>query len=72
MGNGKYKGEVLANFYLGIGDYMSLPGSLNSFGDLTVDVSYFPPNSIGLYQMAGNVAEMVSESGICKGVFMVF
>ncbi len=66
-GHGKYKGEVLANFYLGIGDYMALPGSLNSFGDLTVDVSYFPPNSIGLYQMAGNVAEMVSESGICKG-----
>jgi formylglycine-generating enzyme required for sulfatase activity len=65
--HGKYKGEVMANFYLGIGDYMALPGSLNSFGDLTVDVSYFPSNSIGLYQMAGNVAEMVSESGICKG-----
>jgi formylglycine-generating enzyme required for sulfatase activity len=65
--HGKYKGKVMANYYPGNGDYMALPGTLNTFGDLTLDVDFFPPYGIGLCQMAGNVAEMVAESGICKG-----
>lgn len=37
------------------------------YSDVTAPVDEFPKNSLGLYNTAGNVAEMVLEKGICKG-----
>ena len=43
-----------------------LPNIVNqSF--ITVQVKSYYPNSFGLYNMCGNVAEMISEKGIAKG-----
>jgi formylglycine-generating enzyme required for sulfatase activity len=35
--------------------------------DVTAPIYSYWKNSLGLYNMVGNVAEMVSEKGICKG-----
>lgn len=37
------------------------------YGDVTAPVNAHPKNALGLYNTAGNVAEMVMEKGICKG-----
>ena len=34
---------------------------------ITVPVKSYYPNSFGLYNMCGNVAEMISENGVAKG-----
>ena len=65
--NGKYKGSLQANFMRGKGDIMVLAGHLNDGGDITVRKKSFWPNNYGLYNIAGNVAEMVAEKSICKG-----
>jgi formylglycine-generating enzyme required for sulfatase activity len=36
-------------------------------GDYTMNVNSFAPNKFKLYNMSGNVAEMVMEKGICMG-----
>lgn len=36
-------------------------------GDLTTPVKYYEKNFLGLYNLLGNVAEMVQEKGISKG-----
>ena len=43
--------------------------SLNEppYADVTTSVFSYSKNFIGLYNMLGNVAEMVQEKGICKG-----
>ena len=45
---------------------------MNSFGlydaaDITAPVNSYYPNSLGIYNMCGNVAEMVTEKGIAVG-----
>ena len=60
-------GQILANFVRGNGDYMGVAGSLNDGADVTAPVESYWPNDFGLYNMSGNVAEMVSEKGIAKG-----
>ncbi len=57
----KDMGKMMANFRRGPGDYMGLAGSLNDGGDITVPVKSFWPNDFGLYNMAGNVNEWVSD-----------
>ena len=47
-------------------DYMGVATKTAEY-DVTAPVNSFKPNSIGIYNMAGNVAEMVKEKGICKG-----
>jgi len=37
------------------------------YADVTAPVEANPKNALGLYNTAGNVAEMVLEKGICKG-----
>ena len=37
------------------------------YPDVTTPVYSYWKNSFGLYNMLGNVAEMISEKGICKG-----
>ncbi|MES2557744.1 MAG: SUMF1/EgtB/PvdO family nonheme iron enzyme [Bacteroidota bacterium] len=65
-----YKGDTIRNnFYIGSSgsNYMGMPDNLNDNSDITAPVfSYFPGLS-GLYNMAGNIEEMVAEYGITKG-----
>jgi sulfatase modifying factor 1 len=49
------------------GIYMGIAGSLNDAADITAPVNSYWPNDLGIYNMAGNVEEFVSEYGITKG-----
>ncbi|AMD84470.1 gliding motility lipoprotein GldJ [Capnocytophaga haemolytica] len=55
------RGDQLANFKQGKGDYGGLAGWSDDKGDITVAVKTYPPNDFGLYDMAGNVAEWVAD-----------
>ena len=55
------KGDQLANFKLGKGDYGGIAGWSDDGADITIQVKQYPPNDFGLYDMAGNVAEWVSD-----------
>ncbi len=55
------EGDQLANFKLGKGDYGGIAGWSDDGGDITIQVKAYPPNDYGVYDMAGNVAEWVSD-----------
>ena len=55
------RGRMMANFVRANGDYMGTAGYLNDKGDVTVNVRSYWPNDYGLYCMAGNVNEWVSD-----------
>lgn len=56
-----YRGQMMANFVRGNGDYMGTAGNLNDKGDITVPVKSYWANDYGLYCMAGNVNEWVRD-----------
>jgi gliding motility-associated lipoprotein GldJ len=60
-GKRKVKGDQLANFKQGKGDYGGIAGWSDDGADITQVVKYYPPNDFGLYDMAGNVAEWVAD-----------
>ena len=55
------QGRMLANFKITSGNNMGVASSLNDGGDITVPVKSYQPNDFGLYNMAGNVNEWVSD-----------
>ena len=55
------EGDQLANFKLGKGDYGGISGWSDDGADITIQVKQYPPNDFGIYDMAGNVAEWVSD-----------
>ena len=57
----RYKGDQLANFKQGKGDYSGVPGWSNDGADITIQVKSYEPNAFGLYDMSGNVAEWVAD-----------
>jgi len=57
----KSQGKMLANFKITSGNNMGVAGNLNDGGDITVPVRAYMPNDFGLYNMAGNVNEWVSD-----------
>jgi len=57
----KEKGRLRANFVRGRGDMMGMAGALNDNADITAPVFSYDPNDYGLYCMAGNVNEWVSD-----------
>jgi formylglycine-generating enzyme required for sulfatase activity len=63
----KHKGTFRAAFVRGRGDYMGIAGQLNDNSDVTAPIKTYAPNSYGLYNMSGNVSEMVSDKNTTKG-----
>ena len=60
-GNRKIKGDQLANFKQGKGDYGGIAGWSDDGADITNEVMSYAPNDFGIYDMAGNVAEWVAD-----------
>jgi gliding motility-associated lipoprotein GldJ len=57
----KIRGDQLANFKQGKGDYGGIAGWSDDGADITNEVKSYDPNDFGLYDMAGNVAEWVAD-----------
>ena len=60
-GKRQYRGDQLANFKQGKGDYGGIAGWSDDGADITNYVKAYPPNDFGLYDMGGNVAEWVQD-----------
>ncbi|HZW63277.1 MAG TPA: gliding motility lipoprotein GldJ, partial [Flavobacteriaceae bacterium] len=60
-GKRKIRGDQLANFKQGHGDYGGIAGWSDDGADITAQVKSYAPNDFGLYDMAGNVAEWVAD-----------
>jgi formylglycine-generating enzyme len=58
---GRKRGEMLANFKRGRGDYAGIAGHSNDGALGTEQVYAYKPNDFGLYNMAGNVNEWVMD-----------
>ena len=63
--NGNFK-EIYI-YRAGPHNYMGAAGALNDAADITAPSISYWPNAFGLYNMAGNVCEMVAEQGITHG-----
>ncbi len=55
------RGDELANFKQGKGDYGGIAGWSSDNADITAAAKSYKPNDFGLYDMAGNVAEWVQD-----------
>jgi gliding motility-associated lipoprotein GldJ len=60
-GKRKIRGDQMANFKQGKGDYGGIAGWSDDGADITNAVKSYEPNDYGLYDMAGNVAEWVAD-----------
>ncbi|NJW53904.1 gliding motility lipoprotein GldJ [Salinimicrobium oceani] len=60
-GDARSRGDQMANFKQGDGDYGGIAGWSDDGADITAEVKSYEPNDFGLYDMAGNVAEWVAD-----------
>ncbi|MFA5619642.1 MAG: gliding motility lipoprotein GldJ [Weeksellaceae bacterium] len=58
---GRERGQYMANFKVGRGDYSGIGGYGNDGSAITSDVKKFQSNEFGVYGMYGNVAEWVAD-----------
>ena len=65
--DGKYKGNFRLNFKRKKGDYMGISGSISDKADITAPVKSYWPNGYQLYNMCGNVSEMVLDNDYAYG-----
>ncbi|MFX9123757.1 hypothetical protein ABTN41_20045, partial [Acinetobacter baumannii] len=49
--------------------YADLDSLNNTVQPLPAEINFGKPNAYGIYNIIGNVAEMVSEKGLAKGGF---
>lgn len=61
------KGQVMYNFKREVKDTLWIDGKYVENMDVTAPVKSYSKNNFGLYNMSGNVAEMINEKGIVKG-----
>lgn len=63
------KGQIVCNFRREKGIKDTIVINVKHFDnvDITTPITQYWPNKLGLYNMGGNVAEMVNEKGITKG-----
>jgi gliding motility-associated lipoprotein GldJ len=59
--NKRFRGDQLANFKQGKGQYSGLPGWSSDGSDIPISIKSYPPNAFGLYDMSGNVSEWVAD-----------
>ena len=60
-GSRKNRGDHLANFKQGDGDYGGIAGWSDDGADVTAPIKSYEPNDFGVYDMAGNVSEWVAD-----------
>lgn len=65
--NGKNEKGFYQLNYISLDDTLMKDNFKNDNADVTAPVHSYSKNSLGLYNMLGNVAEMVQEKNICKG-----
>lgn len=63
----KIKGAIQANYTRGNEYNLDYSSCLNINADITAPVKSYWPNAFGLYNMSGNVAEMLQEKGRTQG-----
>jgi formylglycine-generating enzyme required for sulfatase activity len=61
------KGLYRCNFKRTVEDSIAVTGKLKDNADVTAPVQSYWPNESGIYNMSGNVAEMLAEKGQTKG-----
>ncbi|MDP1747337.1 MAG: SUMF1/EgtB/PvdO family nonheme iron enzyme [Bacteroidota bacterium] len=61
------KGQVMYNYKRELKDTLWVDGKYIENVDVTAPIKSYWKNNFGLYNMSGNVAEMINEKGIVKG-----
>jgi sulfatase modifying factor 1 len=61
------KGLIRCNFIRAVHDTMGVAGKNNDNADVTAPTNSYLPNNYGIYNMSGNVSEMVTEKGNTMG-----
>lgn len=64
-GKGKWKGEPMCNYK--VERTPTTPEIHNDNADITAPVESYLPNAYGLYNISGNVSEMVADGNFTKG-----
>jgi len=69
IGSGSITRDTITGEFKVVKNYYSdaFAGSLNEFADLTAPVESYKANEFGIFNLNGNVSEMVSENGIAVG-----